>query len=147
MRKKSKMAGLVSRALLVLGVSILIVSFFAPWAYGQGLLGLASKTIYPYQDSSFRLVLGLLIIIIGAIFFSMLARFYSSFIIFLSGTGILFLGFYLWREIEASDLHFLGLAPLKLAEAHPDVGIFLLIGAGIFLILSAVLSVLGKQKW
>lgn len=117
-------------------LGILVGSLFLPWAYGRAVLGLASERAFLYQSSELHMVSILVPIIIGLVLISGLYGLRSGkyFVIGilngLMGLGTIGLGYHVWLQIDAKDIHFLGLSPFKLAEVYPDIGMLFLFMAG-----------------
>jgi hypothetical protein len=69
-----------------------------------------------------------------------------GFVIFLLGAGTIVLGIHLWTKIASSDVLFLGIDPLKIAEVHPDIGILMLTLGGMFLAVDGLLYLIKGIK-
>jgi hypothetical protein len=125
---------------LLAGLGALGASLFMPWAKAS-MLGFIPKIIRPFDNESFQLIMLIPPFFIGMIFVTGIysffgpKRFLPGFIIMLLGAAMAALGIQLWMKIEANDVRFLGIDPLKIAEVKPDIGILLIIigGAIIFL--------------
>lgn len=150
--KKHFVLGFIQLLLFLTGMIMLIVSLFIPWANTTGLAGLANRTIYPYKEQSFHLIVLLPPFVIGGIFASVIYSFFTSnrllpgVIIFILGAGTSFLGIYLWKRIAMSDVCFLGIDPLKLADVHPGQGILFLIVGGSILALYGLIFLVKPVK-
>jgi len=140
MAKKKGGSLFIHVILLLAGLGVLAASLFAPWAKAS-MLGFIPKVIRPFDNQSFQLIMLIppffigMILITGIYSFFGPKRFLPGFIILLLGAAMDALGIQLWMKIEANDVSFLGIDPLKIAEVKPDIGILLIIigGAIIFL--------------
>lgn len=103
-----------------------------PWATGRGSLGLINQNAYGYSEPALYLPFIFLTIIIALAVItgipSLLNPSKSIYGFFIICSGLLagLLGFYIWMEIENSDVYFL----VKIAEIKPDLGILLIILGG-----------------
>ncbi len=149
-KKKAILPILLHIVLLLVGLGLMITALVMPWANAK-MMGLMSQ-IYPYKNTALQLVVLMPPFIIGMVFitgiysFFAAKRFIPGLVIFLLGASTVVLGIHLWTKIESSDVFFLGLDPLKLAEVHPDIGILMLILGGIILAVDGLLYLIKGIK-
>lgn len=145
MKSDSSSLFIIRFLIWLVAVGTLISSLFLPWAYGRAVLGLFSEKVYLHQSEELHQI-GILVLLIIVIAFisGLVGLFLKRYIIsgslsLLMGLSDLGLGYYVWLQIDAKDINFLGVGPLKLAEVYPDIGVLVLIMAGFLLIVNGLL--------
>jgi len=141
MKKPGFLLWLLHFLMLAGGLGLLIWSIYAPWASGQGSLGLVNRTIYAYQEPTFYFPFVILVILVvltgltGLLSLIQPTKPVFGVIILLVGVITAVLGIYIHYKIEASDVYFV----IKFAEVQPDLGVLFMILGGAVLFLDGLI--------